>query len=405
MTETLPQPASREEEYLATIAGMTGIELPTPASRKEEYLNAIAQNGGGGGGATYTAGDNIQISSDNVISATDTTYNNFTGTDGTAAGTSGLVPAPATTDAGKFLKADGTWSLASSGSAAKELTSADYNYPSDNPTKVVLRLLEPLTLSANQGKALKDLVDSLVISGSGAPTTATVGTIGKIYEDSTNGKLYICTGATSPYTWAEVGGSSVVVVQSTGDSSTKVMSQDATTRLVYSSPYDLSAIRIGQSSSAYPSSVAIGSSSSTYGGSVAVGPSASCYTDCVAIGSSSRALQADGVAIGSNAWANASGSIAIGKYSLASTKGEMNIGTQYAVYGYNSSNYRLLTGLYDGQSAHDAATVAQGNTLATSAPTTSTVGVLGQLYTDTTNMLTYQCTAISGDTYTWTQRW
>ena len=51
------------------------------------------------------------------------------------------------------------------------------------------------------------------------------------------------------------------------------------------------------------------------------------------------------------------------------------------------------------------ATVAQGNTLAASAPTTSTVGVLGQLYTDTTNMHTYQCTAISGDTYTWTQRW
>lgn len=49
--------------------------------------------------------------------------------------------------------------------------------------------------------------------------------------------------------------------------------------------------------------------------------------------------------------------------------------------------------------------LVQGNTLATTAPTTSTVGVLGQLYTDTTNMHTYQCTAISGDTYTWTQRW
>lgn len=33
----------------------------------------------------------------------------FVGTDGTTAGTMGLVPAPATTDAGKFLKADGTW--------------------------------------------------------------------------------------------------------------------------------------------------------------------------------------------------------------------------------------------------------------------------------------------------------
>ena len=51
------------------------------------------------------------------------------------------------------------------------------------------------------------------------------------------------------------------------------------------------------------------------------------------------------------------------------------------------------------------ASLAKGNTLVTVAPTTSTVGVLGQIITDTTNMHTYQCTAISGSTYTWTQRW
>lgn len=49
------------------------------------------------------------------LSATDTTYSNFTGTDGTTAGAAGLVPAPATTDAGKFLKADGTWDTAGGG--------------------------------------------------------------------------------------------------------------------------------------------------------------------------------------------------------------------------------------------------------------------------------------------------
>lgn len=36
----------------------------------------------------------------------------FTGTDGVTAGTTGYVPAPATTDAGKFLKSDGTWAEA-----------------------------------------------------------------------------------------------------------------------------------------------------------------------------------------------------------------------------------------------------------------------------------------------------
>ena len=62
-------------------------------------------------------------------------------------------------------------------------------------------------LSANQGKVLKDLIDSLIIKGAGAPTTSTVGTVGKLYEDTTNGKLYQCTAVSgSTYTWEEVGG-------------------------------------------------------------------------------------------------------------------------------------------------------------------------------------------------------
>lgn len=55
-----------------------------------------------------TQGANITISG-NTISATDTTYSEFTGTTGASAGAAGLVPAPATTDAGSYLKADGTW--------------------------------------------------------------------------------------------------------------------------------------------------------------------------------------------------------------------------------------------------------------------------------------------------------
>lgn len=44
-------------------------------------------------------------------------YEDFVGTDGTAGGQNGLVPAPAATDAGKFLKADGTWDTAGGGGA------------------------------------------------------------------------------------------------------------------------------------------------------------------------------------------------------------------------------------------------------------------------------------------------
>lgn len=88
---------------------------------------------------TLTAGANITIDVNNEISATDTTYSDFTGTDGTTAGASGLVPAPATTDAGKFLKADGTWDIAGGGgTGAIELTTADYDYPTNNPTGIAL---------------------------------------------------------------------------------------------------------------------------------------------------------------------------------------------------------------------------------------------------------------------------
>lgn len=61
MTETLPDPASREETYLANIAGMD-VTVPQPASRKEEYLYAIAINGGGGGNIqTYTEAELEQL--------------------------------------------------------------------------------------------------------------------------------------------------------------------------------------------------------------------------------------------------------------------------------------------------------------------------------------------------------
>lgn len=68
-----------------------------------------------------TAGSNVNITG-TTISATDTTYSNFTGTDGVDAGTAGLVPAPATTDAGKYLKSDGTWDTVAAGPTVVQTT-------------------------------------------------------------------------------------------------------------------------------------------------------------------------------------------------------------------------------------------------------------------------------------------
>lgn len=78
-----------------------------------------------------------------IFNSNDTAFPTvFNGTNGTANGTEGLVPAPTTSDAGKFLKADGTWATAGGGSAITTLTTADYNYPTDNPNRIALPLLD-----------------------------------------------------------------------------------------------------------------------------------------------------------------------------------------------------------------------------------------------------------------------
>lgn len=50
----------------------------------------------------------------------------FTGTNGSTAGISGLVPAPATTDATKYLKADGTWGFAMTGMVIAQYGTSTY---------------------------------------------------------------------------------------------------------------------------------------------------------------------------------------------------------------------------------------------------------------------------------------
>ena len=252
------------------------------------------------GGGTYNA-----INSHGVASDHNWFTDPFTGTDGYEAGHSGLVPAPLTTDADKFLKSDGTWQEA----------------------------------------------------GGGGPT----------------------------------------VVQITGSSTTDVMSQNATTGMVYADPSNKTQICLGTSANAQGSfSIGLGySSQAKASNSVSIGVNAN-------VGTYSN----NSVALGRETSVASPSSVALGFGASAQNVGEINIGTNNALgYGWNNTDYRIIRGVHDGQDAHDAATVAQGNTLSTSAPTTSTVGVLGQLYTDTTNMHTYQCTAISGSTYTWTQRW
>lgn len=253
---------------------------------------------------TLTAGTNISIA-DNTISATDTTYSNFTGTDGQTAGVAGLVPAPATTDTNKFLKSDGTWDTAG-------------------------------------------------------------------------------------------GGSSVNVVQTTGTSTTDVMSQDATTEMIYTpkqtSQYDnWGAVYIGNKDSnnnVYADPASSGTNSYFYGlpyhtssvpvtpqnrcvcimGSssgiegVSIGLASSTARGGVVIGNSAHGYSNYSVAIGhTTEVSGANYGVALGAYSKPTRSGEVNIGTGNNTYGYNSTKYRVIGGVHDGQDANDAATVGQIN--------------------------------------------
>lgn len=236
MADNLPEPKSRKESYLAKAAGMDVTIPEQPESREEQYLNAIAEGGGGGGGTSNfnelsnrPKYDNAEMTGSTSIPKVVNTA--FTGTDGTAAGTAGLVPAPATTDAGKFLKADGTWDTA----------------------------------------------------GGGGPT----------------------------------------VVQTTGTSTTNVMSQDAVTKMVFEGGVTQKP-RIGWASAVNANL------------SCALGPLATVTGD-------------------------APYSVAIGAAAVTTRRGEVNIGSDTYEYGYNNSHYRLIGGVYDGQDAHDAATVGQVN--------------------------------------------
>ena len=275
-------------------------------------------------------------------------------------------------------------------------------------------------LSANQGKVLNDKIGDLAtltttaktsavaaineldsdkegktITGSAAPTTATVAdNVGQKYYDSTNDKWYVCKAITpgvdpdpTTYTWVEQAGGPTVV-QTTGTSTTDVMSQNAVTDMVFAGN-SKQRIRIGDNTAeAGPyGSVAIGTgargayygvtigyncgvqspgSSSTEIGSVVIGTNS--YTrgkgmTQVIVGrdagpniTEQGSNVADfAVSLGAESHGNKKGSVALGACSKTSYNGEVSIGSTVTTYGYNGSNYRLLTGVYDPQSAHDAA--------------------------------------------------
>lgn len=300
-----------------------------------------------------TAGTNINISG-TTISATDTTYSNFTGTDGVDAGTAGLVPAPATTDAGKYLKADGTWDTVQAGPTVVQTTG-------NSQTDVMSQkaATEMIWKDASQPIA----ANKVISIGDG--------------------------------------------VSSNANSSINIIRRNSGTNNGYANN---SGVAIGSNVSgnyvhANTNAIAIGTAAQAHGiGSIVLGDSAT-------------ANQSDGsnyysVAIGASSIAKGANSVALGRRSRTTASNTVSVGSGLASDA-STYQYRRIINVADPTLAQDAATKNYTDNLTISysalngvaAPTTATEGkYIGQLYYDTTNEDMYYLKAITGTnpaTYTW----
>lgn len=258
-------------------------------------------------------------------------------------------------------------------------------------------------LSANQGKVLKDLIDSLIIKGSGAPTTSTVGTVGKLYEDTTNGDLYQCTAVSgSTYTWEAVGGgsgggdpvySTVQTSNQKGDGAVYIGAKDASNvpltdpsttdnhrKYFWALPWDTGgkgaaanvappeeSINIGGYQRSYNShcttigyrSRVDGDGNTCFGWQTG-GNTSSQYSTFIGANARTTTTANYQTVLGYDAVADAKSSVALGAKSTTSIQGEVSIGgSNLGTDGYNNTSYRKITNVYDGENAHDACTKGQ----------------------------------------------
>lgn len=158
----------------------------------------------------------------------------------------------------------------------------------------------------------------------------------------------------------------------------------------------------------YSNGVAVGYEAYANGSAVCIGHptvtvngrKGACNTNTIAIGQATAANSED-IAIGV-ATASGSNSIAIGRasatanYAIQLGKGTNSTANTFSVGLSNSLNVRLLNS--DGTIPGERMAL-QG----TGAPTTATVGSVGQFYVDTTNQIGYMCVSTADSTYVWKQ--
>ena len=298
------------------------------------------------GQGTYTFTENRDNQTTTIVIPE---YSDFTGTDGTAAGVAGLVPAPATTDFGKFLSASGAWETVTVPPSVTVISTPASKPTGASTTDAMSQLGVYLS---THGSSKSNLGISIPINGASSFP----------YAEATG----VAIGGNAGYS-----GSS-----STGDYSVAIGCYSSTRKYGvavggYGAAGD-NGTAVGYNSYATTYSVAIGDTAKTAhaanngGSSVAIGYQASTRTE--------NASGQYSVAIGRQATTNASSyNIALGYLSSVDNtsssdphygKGVLSIGN-----GSNNANYgkRVIINVADGTEPSDAATVGQLPTTMTGA--------------------------------------
>ena len=167
--------------------------------------------------------------------------------------------------------------------------------------------------------------------------------------------------------------------------------------------YGVGSIAIGSSASALDSSYDDDDTANT----IVIGHNASSGKGCITIGEAANtaslpSFPEDG---GEPTFLSGENAIAIGKYAQAAGKNTIQLGTGEntdagtfkVCLGESDTNYMLLDA--DGKIPAERMSVLSGD----SAPTSTTVGVLGQTYIDTATSTAYMC--VGADTVTPTYTW
>lgn len=151
-------------------------------------------------------------------------------------------------------------------------------------------------------------------------------------------------------------------------------------------------LKIGGGNTLYRNSISIGSNSNASASGVALGYNAKSY-GYLALGIGAESGN-HSLAFGINAKANANRSIHFNTNIIGSHSNEIENSFQID----DDNIYKTDTHTLTVQNAEINGTPAYGVLSGTSAPTTTTVGAVGQFYLDTTNKKLYQCVSVQTQT-------